>query len=296
MTTREIDLDRVNETIERLRQPQPSYVPEQELLTAGTFVAEFGSLGRLFPKHDDLHAIRRWPHDARAAWGLLSEWSVMRRDPRDEPHHTFEQHIEDCGSCDYLEKVHGMWMMDEYERCEECGLDLVQHVIAPDPIGNPHAICGEVWKRSTPIASEGGEHGGDTQVSDAWDARWWARLTPDEDGTDRFAVITRAYYTAQKDEESGDDETTPLYIERYDEYLVCTDLEHVSDSMIQSEVMVWTRLDVPIAPDADAALQSRTVRELAEKSFDPEPYEWLELAPEFAREDLVSWFPGPEGD
>jgi hypothetical protein len=32
-------------------------------------------------------------------------------------------------------------LMFEFEFCEECGGDVADHVVGPDPLGNRHAYC-----------------------------------------------------------------------------------------------------------------------------------------------------------
>lgn len=47
----------------------------------------------------------------------------------------------------YAEQVTVIEQSFEYEYCEECGYDIEDHTIAPDPLGNAHAYCTPTLER-----------------------------------------------------------------------------------------------------------------------------------------------------
>lgn len=68
------------------------------------------------------------------------------------------------------------------------------------------------WNRVGDGVLKAGDVGGDGQVGEAFEARWWHPLA---DGT--FAVISRYYYVAERGGQ--------LVLEGYTEYLVCASLD-----------------------------------------------------------------------
>jgi hypothetical protein len=262
--------------IKKMTTRKHSYDYDAEMLAAADFVADFGSFGELF-EEPDLTRARYWTGDTRAAWALLGHWSVQRNDPAPEPPAEFDEHVEVCPYCMYLEEVWQLRESFQDENCPECGLDLDQHDIGPDPMGKAHAWCRDAWTRVEPVVGQGGD-AAEYQTSDAFNARWTATLS---DG--HIAMVTRTYYVGQVDEDDniaifpGVEYGVP-FVERQDEYLVCTDPAYPGDTEIAS-TLHHTVLDDPDSMDP---------QKLATDSFEPEAGEWNGLAPEAFRGMLVA--------
>jgi hypothetical protein len=252
------------------------YDPETELLTAGIFVADYGSLGDWWADLTDLHQVRSWIGSLDAAWSLISHWSVQRGDPTVDPPESFDEHEQTCPHCKYLETALGIHMMFETENCYECGLDIDKHEIAPDALGLAHAWCCAVnWTRREPWVHGNNWPGGDNQKEDAWDCEWWTQLS---DGT--YGVVTRYFYVAA-DLDVDSDTEGDSYIECRTEYMVCTDWDRPGDTEINSDQQYET-------VDDTATMDTR---ELAMKAEEPTSAEWVAYAPEFAQQLLVAGHP-----
>jgi hypothetical protein len=263
-TENDIDPAEVQAAITELMAHRVSYDRVAEVLTAGNFVADYGCLGQWY-SGADLAQLQQWTGDQRAAWHMISHWSVQRGDPAVEPPRTFDGHMQYCDTCKYLETCYGLYDSFEYEYCEECGLDLDKHEITPDPFGLAHAWCGKVtWTRQDPPTHGNNWVGGDRQIEAGWDARWSTRLS---DGS--FALVTRYFYRAEKADDGG----TPNeeYIEEATAYLVCTDLNDPGGTELNSE-MVYSELDNDPA--------TTDLEQLARAAQEPETGEWPANAPE----------------
>lgn len=270
MTEITFDPAELQNVIDRMHKPSPHYDRAAELIAAGRFVADFGTLPELFQGVDLLNA-RTWEGHPDAAWAQLAHWSFMRGDPNVDPQDPFE-HSRLCPNCQYLEEVAALRAMFEFYNCDHCGGGLQDHTIAPNAIGNALAWC-NIWTRVEPLAQRAGDPGGDQQTSDAYDARWYAAL----DGG-LFAVVTRTYYLATEvdaDSRTADDVE---YMFRDDDFVVCTDWKQPSDTMI-AETHDCTRLD---------ETESLDPHQLAWDSFEPEDDEWQECAPDPYRHQLIA--------
>lgn len=277
---RAIDPDDLMDAINKLREVKHNgYDATEELLHAGDFVAQFGTFDELF-EGVDLERAQHWSGNPAAAWAQLGHWSIERGDPTTtgEPDESFDAHEALCRTCKYLEQVYGIRSMYEYEMCDECGLDLEDHDISPDPIGLAHAWCRTVkWTRGDPPVFYGGDSmGGDKQYGDATETRWWTRLS---DGT--YGMVIRYYYQAADEFDNDNEPIGEVYVERCDEYMWCTDYTDPGSTEINSEY-VYTKLDDPATMDP---------RQLAIDSYEPEPGEWPSCAPEGARQLLVTRTP-----
>lgn len=269
MTEAEFDAA-VRAAIDELRQPNPD--EEDRLTDAGVFVARFGPLGELF-EEPGLSQLQFDAHqEDHTAWNLIGHWSVERNDGGTIPE-GFDAHQDDCHVCDYLEGVLGIVDIFQHEMCETCGLDLEFHDVAPDHNGDPVAHCRSVWERREPLAAPAGD-AAEYQIGDAFGARWTAPLT---DGT--FALVSRTYYLGQYEEGQVHIQGVnpgEVFVERQDEYLVCTDLDDPGGTEINAEYRYEiVESDDPADEDPEA---------LALESFEPEPGEWEQHAPEWARE------------
>lgn len=249
-----------------LAERKSEYDTEQELWEAGEFVAIFGTLWDLFDVADQpsLHDMQHLDTDDESAWGLLGHWSIERGDGEQAQPTDFKEHLAQCRTCTYLEEV--VAIVDGFNRgdCPECRGELGDHAVGPDADGTPRAWCKETWQREQPLVGNGGDPGGDRQVSEAFDARWTAKLA---DGT--IAMITRSWYVAEDDGEN--------YIECQTEYLHCSDQRAPGDTEIHSDYLYeWVDADEPTAVVA---------RQLTEDAEVPEPGEWgrhIPHTPDFA--------------
>jgi hypothetical protein len=117
------------------------------------------------------------------------------------------------------------------------------------------------WQRREPAVYEGdGLPGGDSQISEAYSARW---TRPLEGGL--HAVVTRYYYVAAEDGQSP-------RIEEQTEYIACTD---VSDPGSTERGADYGYRTVPWNwPFDDAAARSA-----AEQAPEPTVQEWAEMMP-----------------
>jgi hypothetical protein len=87
----------------------------------------------------------------------------------------------------------------------------------------------EGWREDPRGAlTDGCDHGGDVQVSNAWHRRFVRRAA---DGT--WQVVTVYFYRAADDNSVHD--WGPVWLEEQREYLVCTDLTDPGGSEITSE-------------------------------------------------------------
>jgi hypothetical protein len=273
MTDTQIDPSEVLDAVNALKTVRANndYDPDTELLTAGNFVADYGSLGDWWHDGPALATVQQWTGSGRAAWALISHWSIQRGDPAVEPPVSYDEHEQTCPHCKYLEAAFGIHTMFEFEYCDECGLDIDKHEIAPDMLGLAHAWCCAVtWTRREPWTHGNNWCGGDVQKEDGWDCAWWTQLS---DGT--FGVVTRYFYLATEmvdGEPIGDD-----YIECQTEYMVCTDWRDPGSTEINAEYQYDTVVD-PATMDT---------RQLALDAEPPESAEWVAYAPEFAQQLLV---------
>jgi hypothetical protein len=223
----------------------------QELAIAGEFVFRFGALGEIFDEPELTRA--QFAGRQGGAWYLMGHWSVARKDPNTPPNKTIEELCHpSCQVCSYLEKIHGLRAVFEYEYCGECGGDIDVHAVALDPIGLPHAMCCGRWQRVDPAAAPAADVCAE-QVSDAFNTRWYAPLA---DGT--YAVVTRTYYVADRDGRAQ--------LERDDRYQIVRDPGAPSDTEIESAgVRHQVDSDDPAGEDLE---------DLATNSFPPDPGEW----------------------
>lgn len=142
-TKNDIDPDEVQAAVAALLTPQTSRDPDADLLTAGAFVADFGSPADWY-EGADLVRLQFWPDPNCAAWSRIGHWSAARNDPNaTPPPASFDEHEQQCATCKYLESAYGLHLTFETEFCAECGLDLDKHTIAPDAFGLAHAWCEE---------------------------------------------------------------------------------------------------------------------------------------------------------
>ena len=261
MPTTEIDVQELQDAINSLQEHRREYDRDEELACAGDFVRDFGTFGQLF-EGVDLHRAQHWNGHPSAAWGMLAHWSVERGDPIGDSDAPFT-HSETCVMCAFLEDV--AVLREEYEGgCVSCGRDLAGHDVAMAEDGSAVASC-KVWTRREPFAHEA--YPSSDNVDDsvvAFEASWWARMA---DGN--FALVTRTYYRAFEENRSSGEYDGPRYIEREDEYLVCTDLSDPGGTELNAAYM-YSAVDVD--PDSDP-------HALATDSFEPEADEWREYAP-----------------
>jgi hypothetical protein len=271
MPTTELDPAELQAAITELMTHRTSYDARAELLTAGAFVADYGSLGDWY-SGKDLAKLQLWTGSHDAAWHMITHWSIQRHDPDPEPPASFDEHEQHCTTCKYLETAYGLHLSFETEYCHECLLDLDKHEIAPDALGLAHAWCCAVkWTRREPWVHGNNWPGGDNQVEAGWDCAWWTQLS---DGT--FAVVTRYYYLAEKtdaDSRRPDEE----YVEEQTEYTVCTDWRDPGNTEINSTAE-YVELDDPATMDT---------RQLALDAQEPTSAEWVAYAPESAQQLLV---------
>lgn len=275
-TTTEDDqeLDEFNEAFAELRLDRPDSTFEEERAIAGTFVANFGRLSDWFEEPHLTTVQFSYAQMAQSgsagasALSQLGHWSVSRGDPRDEPPADYDYHRngpDGCTICTYLEACLAIKVAFDDELCEHCQLDVDSHEITPDPAGEPFAWCLSTWQRAVPFVHEAADIGGDDQISDAWESRWWAPLT---DGT--FAVITRYYYVVERDGRR--------FLEEQTEYMWCRDHEHPGDTEINADGM-YREVD----PEGDTVDEGTDTKFFAEQAPYPSLTEWDEYAPASAR-------------
>lgn len=245
--------------IQRLAERKPDYDRDTELRDAGDFVFRFGCLYDLFDVDGEpsLEDMQHYDTDDDSTWGLLGHWSIERGDGETAQPDEFNDHLAQCGTCDYLEGVLSLLSTFEFEDCSDCGGEANDHVVGPDMFGKVHAWCKENWTRENPAVGNGGDISPDRQTSEAFDARWTSKL---DDGT--FAVITRAWYVAK--------EYGRTYIECQTEYLHCRDLKAPGDTEIFCDYLY---------EDLDDEPTEAMARKLAEEAEDPEPGEWARHVP-----------------
>lgn len=114
------------------------------------------------------------------------------------------------------------------------------------------------WVRADPAVFAAGDVGGDTQVGDAWSARWVRQLP---DGT--WGVVDRGYYVADVGE--------GMYMECQTQYLICADPGDPGSSEIWSD----SRYDVEYGVHLVGAAAYR----LAETAQGPSEAEWVAVIP-----------------
>jgi len=257
MTT-ETDDKALQAAITELATRKDPYEFEEVLRGAGEFVARFGTFGDLFEEPGLTSA--QFSGGQGTAWYMLGHWSVERNDPRPQPPAEFGDHTATCQVCDYLEDVAGLRAVFEHENCHECGLGLDAHDIGRDQFGKPHAWCRTVWQRCEPLVSPGGD-AAEHQISDAYDTRWYAKLT---DGT--YALVTRTYYIARLDRRT--------FVECQNEYLICRDFADPGGTEYGSE-LVYQEV-------ASSDPSSEDPRLLAAQASAPEPGEWRTHGPRWS--------------
>jgi hypothetical protein len=248
-------------------RPDPTNTDE-ELLVAADFAFRHGSLGDHFDE-PDLSRLQFAFGPAGSAFTLLGHWSVERNDPLDGgPADAFEEHTNRCSTCRFLENARTMGDSFQYELCEVCGLDIDQHTIAGDPIGNPSSFC------LTPFEVEDGEpfeNGvqNDQQYNDtAYGVRFRARIVGDEG---LWAVVTRTYYVL--DLERG------MQLVRDDEYIACTDPNRPGDTEVGSSGRV-------VDLDSDDPAGEDLVK-LCNEAVYPSEEEWREHGAYWHGRDLA---------
>lgn len=140
---REAARETIRGLAERQRRNDLDYT--EELLLAGAFLARFGAflarfgpLGDLFEEPD---LTRVQFVGGTSALSMLGHHSVEREDTKPQPPDWFEEHTHNCDVCRFLESCIGVYMMFEFEYCHECGVDVDEHDIVPDPFGNAFAPC-----------------------------------------------------------------------------------------------------------------------------------------------------------
>lgn len=269
-----------------LVDPCSRYDVDEELLIAGRFVAEFGTLRELFDP-DQIQQVQGWDGPKACAWGLLAHWSIERGDLTPNSGEDFP-HADACRFCAYLESVALLRDDFEHENCEECDLDLGQHGIVADPCAQENggadaglavAACRNIWTRCEPVVHESFPTSDDVrettlggEPAKAYDARWLAHLS---DGN--HALVTRTYYLSDEFDQDGKPTGNDVHIVRVDEFLVCTDPADPGGTEINANY-VYNPLDNSASLD--------TYR-LALDSFEPEPGEWREEAPAGGYGDLL---------
>jgi hypothetical protein len=233
---------------------------EKRMARAGWFVAMFGSLGDLWDE-PDLSKMQFRVAANGSPWRLISDWSVDRVDPREEPGPGFARHIENTGCiyCVYLESMRNLRERFLDAVCDTCGLGLNAHRLSWDSSCNAVAEC-QVWERGVPFVAPAGVVREDVQVGEAY-CTWWEM--PLVDGT--FARVARSYYLAKEDGRT--------FVEREDEYLICRDLADPGGTEVYSETM-YVEVDSHDPGGEDPYF-------LAEQSFAPcEEYDWDPLPKE----------------
>jgi len=266
----EIDPAEVQAAVTELMTHRVSYDRVAEMLTAGNFVADYGCLGEWY-SGADLAQVQLWTGDHRAAWQMISHWSIQRGDPDVEPPRMFDDHMQYCDTCKYLETCYGLHDSFEDLYCEECGLDLDKHEITPDPFGLAHAWCGQVaWTRREPLVHGNNWPGGDRQIEAGWDCQWWTKLS---DGT--FAVVTRYYYLCQETDDADGHPLDDAYVEEQTEYLVCTDWREPGSTELNSDARYDEVCNPPTMDTRELALAAQAPETGEWPLFAPEPYKRL---------------------
>jgi hypothetical protein len=270
----------LQELIEDARQEKDDRDGDEELIDAGTFAGWYGSLGDWW---QDLALTRiQTMAPVGVAVGDLGHWSIERDDDEDTRPSGFEDHQGDCPICVYLEGVLDIHKALLDKPCPDCRRGPDGHHYRPTVDyegdgtelllwGEPHAWCKESWTRVEPRVALAGDVS-ECQVGDAYSARWVGALADDT-----FAMVTRTYYLVR---EAGYQVVKPLgyqvvgqtYLERDNEYLVCTDPDDPGGTEIRSAGFT-VRLDsaYPAAEDLE---------QLADDSFEPEPGEWPQNMPD----------------
>jgi hypothetical protein len=235
---------------------------EQELLDAADFIVEFGTLHDVWDVDGtpSLHDMQHLDCDEEAAWALLGHWSIERGDHEGAEPPGFEAHMDECGTCKFLEGVLGLRGQYQYTDCPDCGLDLVDHLLGPGPFGEAQAWCPEPWTRRTdPLVGTSGDCGGDIQVSDSFNACWTAPLDDDT-----FAMLTTSFYLAEQDGRR--------FVQCETEYLHCRDLAAPGDTPIFCGYD-YTEVEVDGDPN------KTDLHKLAEQADDPQYGEWADHVP-----------------
>lgn len=270
------DLEEFTEAWNALRLHRPDRTVDSELLLAGTFVANFGTLADWF---DDNLPVVQFSQAGTSAVAFLGHWSVERGDPEDEPVPNFYLHLSapagfsgpaGCKICTYLEKALELHRAFDDEDCEHCGLGVGAHQIVPDgAVGEPFAACLSPWERRDPWTFTAADAGGPDQLSNvAYESRWSAKLTDNS-----YGVITRYFYVIDRDGE--------VFLEEQTEYMWCTDPAHPGDTEIDAEY-TYNRVDT-----GDDVLDHQTdMEEYARDAEAPGLDEWRERAPKHAPDIL----------
>lgn len=114
------------------------------------------------------------------------------------------------------------------------------------------------WVRVEPAVAAAGHVGGDTQVGEAWSARWIRELP---DGT--WGVVDRIFYVACVDEPH-------MYLQCQSVYLICTNPGDPGSSEIWSDARYDTEPGDPT--DYNARLS-------AQHAAGPSNSEWVAVIP-----------------
>lgn len=275
MTDQEFELA-VRNAVEALRAPKTTYDPDEEMTAAARmFIIPFGTLADVY----DEPGLTRLQFAGPSGSGLnyIGHWSVQRNDGGKLPDPEFFHHQERCRVCNFFEGILGLIdIFSVAAACEACRAGIDAHDITPAENGDVICNCRPVWERVDPPVSQAGDVAGH-QISDAYGARWVTRLT---DGT--FALITRTYYIAHNTDDASGYHTSDgsafnrqvPYVEREDEYLVCTDLSDPGGTEITSEIVY---VEVPSGNPLDEDPKS-----LALNAASPQPGEWSQHGPQHA--------------
>lgn len=121
------------------------------------------------------------------------------------------------------------------------------------------------WTRSLPEVMEGGDVGGDLQISEVYEVRWYRQLV---DG--RFALVSRRYYVSAPSPHrfKADD----LFIECQTEYLVCTDLDDPGGTED------WSRYVYRDVVEPVDSASNESARLAAENAPEPNDDEWYSVS------------------
>lgn len=244
------------------KDPDPTGI--SQIVEAAQFAWRFGSLGQVYPGDPDYLSSLQFAAGLDTAIGKLGHWSVQRGEPGDIPDE-FDEHKQNCATCNFLEYVLDMVeILSSEAACEACGGDHTVHDITMGADGRPETVClASVFERRQPdVYVEKGPRN-DWQTSDTTcTARWTVALT---DGT--YGLVTRAFYTAV-------DVDARAYVECENEYLICHDPAMPGDTEVASDVVYVTEVADPDSAD---------LSELAAQAGAPDEEEWQQHAPEFAR-------------
>lgn len=89
------------------------------------------------------------------------------------------------------------------------------------------------WQAAEPFVGIAGDCGGDSQIGEAYSARWWRPLKGDDGPL--YAVVDRRFYVATDRDPEGNATGDP-FIEIQTEYTVCRDPAAPGDTEVHSDI------------------------------------------------------------